>query len=185
VIDTILLDIDGVCARTQYHLLTSFGVPFKDESEYPVECGWDIVAAANLLSGYNRFTPATFFGAITREMWATIPVTTEFPELLELCENLVGLTNVHFLSSPTISPESLAGKLEWIQRNAPFQMCRQFLIGPSKHVCARPSSLLIDDRDENVEEFRQRGGQAVLLPRPWNSLHGYDAMTHLVSCLGG
>ena len=60
-------------------------------------------------------------------------------------------------------------------------MQRQFLIGPSKHLCANPETLLIDDSDKNVDSFRKCGGQAVLVPRPWNSLHGLNALDHLTT----
>ena len=48
---------------------------------------------------------------------------------------------------------------------------RDFLIGPPKWICARPDQLLIDDNDGNVESFRERGGQAILFPQPWNLNH--------------
>ena len=48
-----------------------------------------------------------------------------------------------------------------------------------KHFCARPDALLIDDGDHNVEAFRANGGQTILVPRPWNSLHYMPTETHL------
>ena len=58
-------------------------------------------------------------------------------------------------------------------------MQRQFLIGPSKHLCAKPGVLLIDDSDKNVAAFQEQGGSSLLVPRPWNSLHGRDPMSYL------
>lgn len=175
-IDTILLDIDGVCNRFQYHILRSLGVPYNDDSDYPVECGWDIVKAANVLLQHDHFTPETFWTSITRTMWATIPVSVEFEALLDWAQSEVGKDRVYFLTSPTLSPDSLSGKLDWIQRFTPLWVQRQFMIGPSKHLCANSSTLLIDDSDKNVEAFIKAGGVARLMPRPWNSLHGGDPL---------
>ncbi len=174
-IENLLLDIDGVCNCFHRHVFRHLGLPYPDDSHYPVDCGWDIVAAANRLAGYERFTPDTFWRSITREVWAESPVSPEFGCLLEHAEWLVGREHVHFLTSPTLNADSLAGKLDWIQRCAPAWMHRQFLIGPSKHLCAKPGAVLFDDSDKNVEAFRAAGGCALLVPRPWNSSHGLDA----------
>jgi len=37
-----------------------------------------------------------------------------------------------------------------------------------KEKLAAPCRLLIDDRSENVKAFRDAGGSAILVPRPWN-----------------
>ena len=55
-IENILLDIDGVCNTFQHHVFDCLGLPYPDDSWYPVDCGWDIVAAANRLAGHERFT---------------------------------------------------------------------------------------------------------------------------------
>jgi len=178
-IENILLDIDGVCNTFQRHVFNCLGLSYPDDSWYPVDCGWDIVAAANRLAGYERFTATTFWTSLTRDVWASVPPSSEFSQILTWATDGVGREDVHFLSSPTLSPDSVAGKLEWIQRYAPAWMQRQFLIGPSKHLCATPKTLLIDDCDKNVEAFRMCGGHAILVPRPWNVLHGHNALEHL------
>ena len=58
-------------------------------------------------------------------------------------------------------------------------MQRQYLIGPPKHLCAKPGVLLIDDRDKNVADFLGLGAHAILVPRPWNSLHGREPISYL------
>ena len=70
-IKTVLLDIDGVCNTFQHHVFNCLGLLYPDDSWYPVDCGWDIVAAANRIAGYERFTATSFWNSITREMWAS------------------------------------------------------------------------------------------------------------------
>ncbi len=41
----------------------------------------------------------------------------------------------------------------------------------SAGIQANPRSILIDDYELNVTEFRRHGGQAVLFPQIWNSNH--------------
>ncbi len=55
-----------------------------------------------------------------------------------------------------------------MQREIPHLAGNAF-IGGKKHLLAHKDALLIDDRDENVAEFRHAGGKAILIPRPWNN----------------
>lgn len=178
-ITAILLDVDGVSNSFHKHVFDYLGLRYPDDSFYPVECGWDIVKAANRLAGYDRFTPSQFWNALTREVWATTPVSPEFDFILSWAEIQVGRENVFFLTSPTLDADCVAGKVEWIQKCAPAWMHRQYLIGPCKHLCAKPGSLLIDDSDNKVASFEEHGGEAILVPRPWNSLHGRDPVAYL------
>ena len=89
-IENLLLDIDGVCNCFHRHVFRHLGLPYPDDSHYPVDCGWNIVAAANRLAGYERFTPEMFWRSVTREVWAESPVSPEFGCLLEHAEWLVG-----------------------------------------------------------------------------------------------
>ena len=154
-IDTILLDVDGVSNTFHKHVFDYLGVPYSDDSHYPVECGWDIVDAANRLAGYERFTPATFgtrsparYGPASRSRPSS-RLSLPGPRFRWAREN------IHFLTEPTLSPDCLAGKLEWIQRHAPKWMQRQFLIGPSKHLCAKPG--VVADRRRRQECHRLPG----------------------------
>lgn len=177
----VLLDLDDVCNRftmTALHYMGCRIDPLRYD-EYPVACQWDIVCAANTLLGYERFTKSDFWEHIPRKFWANVPPSAEFGSLIGFCESLVGQENVCLLTSPTIDPDCLAGKLEWIHQFAPRWLHRSFLVGPRKQFCAHGEALLIDDADKNVKAFREWGGQAVLVPRPWNSLHGTDTRQHL------
>lgn len=167
----ILLDIDDVCNQCTKYALQWVGCPMDYDrflETYPPEFGYNIVDVANKLLGYKRFDVPSFWNMIPRVFWATCPVSPEYGWLLDQCVNLVGPENVCFLTGPTKDPDCLAGKLEWISRNSPEFMHRQYLIGPRKQFCAHPEALLIDDSDANVEAFRSWGGNALLVPRPWN-----------------
>lgn len=180
----ILLDIDDVCNQCTKYAMQWLNVPMdydNFEQVYPTQFGYDIVAAANYLIGYRRFDVPSFWNMIPRTFWATCPVSLEFEQLLELCVSVVGHQNICFLTGPTKDPDCLAGKLEWIAKFTPPFMHRQYLIGPRKHFCAHPEALLIDDSDVNVWTFRCGGGNAILVPRNWNSLSDlrFSAMSYI------
>ena len=198
-ITRIFLDLDDVCNKFTLYALgwmgcksTEFDQPPYPElnySYYDPAWGWDIVKAANTLpSNPPRKKPLStteFWKAIERKVWANVPVSGEFSYLILKSTRLVGRDNVFLLSCPTLNPDCLAGKLEWIQCHCPEWMKRQYLIGPPKYCCAQPGSLLIDDRDKNVNEFREQGGEAFLLPRPRNSAHTQDTMSSLKELFTG
>lgn len=179
----IMLDLDDVCNSFTMHVLGHvYGceVGSYDYDRFPVECGYGILAAREVLSPHlPRLSKSEFWDSITRDVWRTLPPSRELNWLLGHCEELVGKENVCLLTAPTIDPESLAGKLEWIHSNLPSWLHRQFLIGPVKHFCARPDTLLIDDRDENCRLFAEHGGQSLLVPRPWNKLAHVNTQDYL------
>lgn len=180
-IKRILLDIDDVCNRFTMEALWHVGCDVNPmyQSTHPGGGNYDIVGIANQMFGYQRFTPQKFWDSIPRKFWATVSPSAEFAFLIGWCESLVGQENVCLLTSPTIDPDCLAGKLEWIHTFAPRWLHRSFLVGPRKQFCAHSEALLIDDADKNVNAFREWGGNAILVPRPWNSLWGTDTQQHL------
>jgi hypothetical protein len=186
VIKRILLDIDDVCNQCTQYAMKWLGIPMDYErfyETYPIGHGYDIVATANMLLGHERFDVKSFWSMIPRVFWASCPPSAEMEMILARCVALVGEENVCFLTGPTKDPDCLAGKLEWIWRFAPEFMHRQYLIGPRKQFCAHHEALLIDDSAANVNTFREWGGQAVLVPRPWNTLHGVNTAEHLTFVL--
>jgi hypothetical protein len=69
--------------------------------------------------------------------------------------------------------------LEWIHDNLPEWLHREYAITPRKWRFARPDALLIDDYGENIRLWREKGGPAIMVPRPWNDLFGLDPQTHV------
>jgi hypothetical protein len=185
-INRILLDLDDVCNQMTMWTMKWVGCDIDpmDNSQFPVEVGYDVVGATNLLHPAKRdWTVPEFWEAITREAWATAPESPEFPWILEQCEALVGQENVFIATSPTKDPDCLAGKLEWIHDHFPEWMWRQYAITPRKYIGARPDTLLIDDSCANIDEFQKAGGQVLLVPKPWNPLHTYDTRLYLEKAL--
>lgn len=168
-IKRILLDLDDVLNKFTPYALRHVGCPINSYEQFPAHVGFDMVAAANVLLPGRNFIYDTFWKLITRDVWASVPVSDEAELILNMAESMVGRSNVCILTSPTKDPECLAGKLEWIQAHMPSWLHRQYLIGPCKQFCAAPDALLIDDAVHNVVAFESMGGKAMLIPRPWNS----------------
>lgn len=181
----IFLDLDDVCNKFTMHALKAVGCPVEahELNKFLPEWGFDIVKAANALHPTHIFSLESFWESIGQEVWVTAPESDEFKKLLTSCARLVGKENVCILTTPVKDPASLAGKLEWIHAHCPAWMHRQYLMGPQKHLLATNGSLLIDDSDVNVDTFRIYGGQAILIPRPWNSLNGINAKQMLEQML--
>ena len=187
----IFLDLDDVLNQFTMPALAHVGCNINPTSfdDFDPAWGFDVIKAANALrpsglklmddSYEHPFTLASFWNLFTREDWANFPVSIEFDWLLNRCVELVGKENICILTTPIFDPDCAAGKVEWIYKYCPKWLHRQYLIGPCKHFCARPDALLIDDSDTNVKAFRAHGGQTILVPRPWNSLHGVNAKAHL------
>jgi len=179
VIERILLDLDDVCNLLTMTCLKHVGCdvsPYND-SIYPVETGFNITAACNILHPTKKdWGEIEFWNSIPRNLWATAPLSSECYRIIELCVDYVGVENIFIATSPTKDPDCLAGKLEWIQTYLPGYLHRQYLITPRKWLCADRKTLLIDDSDDNVKSFREHGGKAILVPRPWNVMHKYRGM---------
>lgn len=111
----------------------------------------------------------TYFWEIqTYGFWESLKPYTYINRVL----SLFPVEKVCILTSPTLT--GAGGSQAWIRKNLPHLFNnKQYLIGPAKHFCANPNSLLIDDSDTNVNIFREAGGHAILFPQSWNRCSGY------------
>jgi 5'(3')-deoxyribonucleotidase len=183
----IFLDLDDTCNLFTLHALQHVGCgvdPAEGYGQYGAKFGWDIVKAANELHPdhyYQEqdFTVQEFWNCFDRETWRNVPPSDELPMLLRNCVALVGRKNICILSAPVDSPGCLEGKLDWIHKYLPKWLHQQFFIGSQKYLLARPGALLIDDAEHNIKAFKEHGGQTLLVPRPWNSLHDVNTIEHL------
>lgn len=157
-IDTVLLDMDGVIADWTGSVIRLFD---KDPEE--VYNNWP----------EGIFDTSVALGVNSGHMWARINKLGEsFWENLEAYDYLDDLfdilpENTYICTKIPCSPVAASGKLKWLQKHARHLKSR-FVITTHKHLCANPQTVLIDDHDKNCSLFSLAGGKTILVPQPWN-----------------
>lgn len=160
-----LLDMDGVLVDFVKGAAKVHG--FKPED---VDC-WDFPAKFGIAK-------ADFWGVLGSDFWAELEWSVDGKAILEAAERTFGKENVCLLSSPCDTIGCTDGKVRWIREHMPNYR-RRFLLGPAKEFAASPNRWLIDDYEGNIESFTKAGGNAILVPRPWNALAGKPGIEHI------
>ena len=101
------------------------------------------------------------------EFWEEMPLTREAEDIVSTVIQKFGLENTAILTAPSKNPNSVVGKLNWVEENFP-ELRESTIVAQCKDFLAR-ENVLVDDRDSNIEDFRNAGGRGILLPRAWNS----------------
>ncbi len=163
----IAIDLDGVLGRFMEHACNAHGIPYRPDL-YPA----GVYDTAKLIevSGLTRMTQQAFWDRFDFEFWDTMPWTEDGKMILDMAFKKVGRQNVCIATSPSLNPQSAAGKMSWIQREVP-ELKRQYFIGSAKYFLANPEMALMDDYDRNIGEFIAHGGVGITVPRIWNSEH--------------
>lgn len=201
IVTRIILDIDDVLNSLSLHILGHYGCdvgPF-DYDKFPTEVGYDVMRACELLGGDVPYTPnldcededteyildiPAFWNGVTQaNLWRTAPKSPQCDMLLERAGDIVGCKNVFLATTPTKDPQSHADKLLWMWDNLPTWIHRQYFITPRKWLLGKPGLVLFDDNLENCQDFIEEGGQALLVPRPWNPLFARDTDDVISTCL--
>lgn len=167
----VYLDIDGVLVSFLGSLHKSLGVPYSYE-DYPYERGkWNMLTDIKGFSG----VPTTFEqcnDCCTDVFWRNLEWMHDGRDILTtVVKKFTYANEVHLLTTPMPNFGSWTGKAQWVNKHIPVFNERLIISTASKSLLAGPDTLLIDDRDKNVEEFIAAGGQACLVPRPWNKSH--------------
>ena len=118
---------------------------------------------------------AAFWGRCAGHLfWESMEWMPDGREILSLVEGFVensGL-RLHILTSPSDDCGSFSGKYAWLQKHAPH-LRRRLTLSCNKGELGHPGALLIDDSDDNCRKWRgyfnRVGGEAILVPRWWNS----------------
>ncbi len=155
-IKTIFLDMDGVIVDFVGGVNKRMGIP-KDT--IPTKWAW--------VEDYG-FTLDQVNSWCTLDFWANLEWMHDGRDILRAIMNTVGLEKVYLLTAPMPNLESASGKMMWVSGNLPICLKRTIIVQAPKSLLANPNTLLIDDKDENVEKFVTAGGNAILVPRPWN-----------------
>ena len=119
--------------------------------------GMDHLTFCNIMNNYDSY------------FWRNLE---EYPWFWNLYNQLKGFGDVIFCSKPAISPQSLKGKLEWLQDRFGKEF-RDYVFTDKKFYLANPNTVLIDDDERQVDPFRSYGGKAILFPQLWNINYKY------------
>lgn len=158
------LDMDGVIVDFLKGLHKVFKIDYEYD-KYPHPLGlWDMFS--------HMQDPEIPFevinAACSQEFWRDLKWTTEGRRIFDAVSTAFG--GCQLLTTPMPNPGSWTGKYMWVERELGPSMANNLIITTtSKDIVATPSTILIDDRDKNVEDFEAAGGYAILVPRPWNS----------------
>ena len=160
-INTIFLDMDGVIVDFVNGVCKVFGKanPYpKETRDYSFWHAWSDISFEDV----NNIC--------TQEFWHKLDWMYDGRDTLRAIKDTIGLEKIYLLTMPMPNPETATGKMMWINDNIPIYLDRTIIVTRDvpKSFMTRPDALLIDDKDENVEEFVAAGGQGILVPRPWN-----------------
>lgn len=153
-IEKLFVDMDGVLVDFNGGVAKEFGI--------------DLSHNYNWHFNYKEMFGLTrdeFWKSLSNDFWANLEPLPWIHEMLAMLEGY----RPCLLSAPAL--DTASGKQRWIKKHLPeYWRMGRYLLGPAKHYCACPGAVLIDDKEDNVLEFRDRGGQAILFPAMWNSL---------------
>ena len=163
-IKRIFLDLDGVVRDWCEGMRLKYGIDFPDEQ---ID-NWDWVT--RLVTSYNKITEKEFWDAQGEDFWVGLQKTKDADEIISMCEDKCP-DNVYILTAPTLN--NAGWSQQWIRKNMPsYFHAKKYLIGPPKYVCANKTSLLIDDKEDNINQWYDEGGLTFLYPQPWNQGRG-------------
>jgi nicotinamide mononucleotide adenylyltransferase len=140
----------------------------KEKADYKIYCDMDGVIA-DFDKGYKELTGReASFDTPKEEFWAPIQKAgAEFwiklqwmPDGKQLWE-FIKPFNPQLLSAPSRDESSKIGKFVWVKRNVPGTklILRQ---AERKQEFATPNSILIDDRADNIQRWKDAGGIGIL-----------------------
>jgi len=158
-----------------------------------VLCNWSEPVAKAMCLPYPP-TEYRFFGddkrlhkianeMSSKERTANLEWMPDGKEILALVKEYFDEKDIYILTTPRPNPDMWAGKALWIWLNMPSFSKRLIQTTAPKHLLANKDTVLVDDYDENVHEFRSYGRDAILVPRPWNSFHLDSCVPHIKSRL--
>jgi len=158
----ILLDMDGVLVDFVGSAIRACGMSVEECYANWVPGEYDVIKALHV-------EERSFWSTIEskgEEFWANL---SPYPWSRKLYDGCSELGNVFFLTKPTLDPRCASGKIKWMQAFLGGRLeARNYLMGPPKHLCAKPGNVLVDDCEPNVDSFVAAGGRAVLFPQVWN-----------------
>lgn len=167
----IYFDLDDVLVDTSAQTFLFHGLddPFGD----PKNCGRRDISKIFNMSWED------YWDALPQDFWEKVPKMPWCDQSIKIAEELVGPSNVYFLSSPIPNGICSAGKQIWVNKNFPSYKGR-LILAHEKFAVVGSDGLLIDDSQENEKEFNSRGKNwnFVLFPSYQNELNGLVSLMY-------
>ena len=160
------VDMDGVIADFVGGVCRAHNrsFPYDESSALGI---WDIEKLWGM-------TAAEFWEPCNNDpkFWDDLDRTPEADLIISLAISMYSLDNVAILTAPSMDLQCVPGKRRWMKRHFPM-LEPHMIFAKHKKFLGGSDRLLIDDKSENIDEFVAAGGEAVIVPRAWNSAHHY------------
>ena len=164
-IKTIFLDMDGVITDFIGGVCRVFNKPYP----YP-----EVTKDYTFWDAWPDVSFKDVDAVCTQEFWHNLEWERDGQDIFKAVLDKIRLEDIYFVTQPMPNIESPTGKWMWVRDNFPGFLTHVIITQAPKGLLAQSSALLIDDKDENVIEFRKAGGNAILVPRPYNKLRKYS-----------
>lgn len=167
------LDIDGVLANFRKGVHDAFGIPYDYSTLSDKWYFWE---------DWDKVTFEDVNAVCDKGFWQKLEWMHDGLKIFKTIFNEF-INDIYLLTTPMPHPESASGKILWVDKHVPVFNKHLIITRAPKSLLAGPDRLLIDDKDQNIEEFITAGGQGILVPRPWNKNHdcqqsSYDYIAH-------
>lgn len=169
-IKTVFLDLDDTIADFIGGLHKALGVSYEYSNYLYKKGDWNILGHQIVLND-ELVTYEQCDACCNMAFWIDLDWMHDGHDILRAVFDKFSVGQIYLLTTPMPNLKSASGKMIWIHNQIPAYPKRTIITQAPKHLLARPDTLLIDDKDENVDGFREAGGKALLVPRPWNRAH--------------
>lgn len=156
----VLIDLDGVVVNWTKAAMGLCGIDANEPAV--VETLLREYDAIDALVGWK--TLADHINGAGVDYWVNLEFLPWGQQLVQLAINKVGKENVAFCTSPGRFPHAPTGKFLWREKN---YRDLDIVITKSKHLLARPGTLLIDDDFRQIEKFHSNGGSTYMWPNQY------------------
>jgi len=118
---------------------------------------------------------------LDKDFWMNIPKLPWCDTLIQFAYDKVGKENTYILTAPVRSDGCPIAKLNWVEEHYP-ELQKRTILTRGKYGAIESDSILIDDSQENEEEFAERGKSHLfhLFPAHSNAKHALvDSMLYI------
>lgn len=163
-IKTFYFDLDEVLVDFASSFCKAYNLPMETAKD-----AWSIHTS----NGISLDEFYEMLSSLEHSFWANLEIISDGVMLLNWIDGHVKTWNkdrdesehkkIYILTSPSSNPGSYSGKKECVHANFK-KHSNNLIIMRDKYLVANKNSLLIDDRQKNIDLFRKHGGKAITFP---------------------